>query len=100
MVRTAPAVLHWDLDTHLSTCTCTCCIPDEIQCAASRMFLTEQDQFEVDAPIVRHPSVNIARAIGEGGKDASTSFTVICSNPSVMLQPEDAVAANQGLCSL
>ena len=59
-----------------------------------------QERFEVDAPIVRHPSVDIARAIGPGGKEASTSFSVICSNPTVELQPAEGDATTQGAPAL
>ena len=43
----------------------------------------------MDAPITLHPSVEIARAIGAGGKEASTSFAVICSNPVAELQQQE-----------
>mmetsp|Transcript_27575 Transcript_27575/g.74586 ORF Transcript_27575/g.74586 Transcript_27575/m.74586 type:complete len:428 (-) Transcript_27575:1706-2989(-) len=50
------------------------------------MGCPQEDYFDVDAPITHHPAVDIARAVGPGGKEASTSFAVIASNPHAVLQ--------------
>jgi len=53
------------------------------------MHVILQAMFDVDVPITRHPSVDIARAVGPGGKEASTSFAVIASNPDAILMHPD-----------
>ncbi|KXZ50305.1 hypothetical protein GPECTOR_17g944 [Gonium pectorale] len=44
--------------------------------------------FDVDVPIDRHPEHDVARRVADTGKEASTSFAVICSNPLARLGPE------------
>ncbi|GIL58411.1 hypothetical protein Vafri_13545 [Volvox africanus] len=43
--------------------------------------------FRVDAPIDRHPDHAVARMVADSGKEASTSFAVLATNPHVDLGP-------------
>ncbi|GLC65336.1 hypothetical protein PLESTF_000281900 [Pleodorina starrii] len=43
--------------------------------------------FRVDAPIDRHPTQAVARRVADTGKEASTSFALLASNPAADLGP-------------
>lgn len=57
-----------------------------------------QTHFDVDAPIAHHPFVGTARAIGPG-KEASTSFAVVASNPHAEIHPDQDGETRLGECA-
>ncbi|GLI61121.1 hypothetical protein VaNZ11_003394 [Volvox africanus] len=60
---------------------------DEGSSGSSNSSGSSRLHFRVDAPIDRHPDHAVARLVADSGKEASTSFAVLATNPRVDLGP-------------